>query len=161
MIVINTTPHDVHYYDEEGKTTTFAKCGVVLNVIPEPQSPLDIEIDEKRINAATYPKWADLSGIDKLQELIGDPDEAVVLIVSTITAEFFMSETGRKKYMTLFDVLLVPDTSSKFGVRDERGAIIGTTRFQRFNTYQCDDERTLNPDLLYTNQKQEPINLQA
>ena len=111
MDIINLTPHDVHIYDETGKTIirTYPASGTVARV----RSTTEIvgEVDGIEIARTTF---GEIEGLP-------DPQPDTKYIVSLLV----LQAVGGKR-----DDLLGPDTGPGSVVRDESGQIIGVRRFQ-------------------------------
>jgi hypothetical protein len=147
-LFINATPHDVHYYVRDAEVAIFPKSGFVINAVSEPQTEGNLHIsswwqgiltDVHSIKISSFPRYGGVSGLDKLEEEVHTVDGIVMkeepenwikpyvgLIVSTISSEALKDND---RVWDSADIIMVPDTSSAYGVRDKDGKILGTTRF--------------------------------
>ncbi len=115
-LTVNMTPHDICVYDNEEKTViiTFPASGYVCRCTSEtPESQLP---DRGGIPMIEAPRFRDVEG---LPPSVSAPD----VLVSMPVGEFLRDHPDWYR-----GAVLGPDTGPGYAVRDDGGAIRGTTR---------------------------------
>lgn len=138
-VVVNVTPHLIRFFDskqiadawkEAGEpevfdgVEVFPASGVVLNAVETKETTAGLHMGKKRFAAVKFHNYDKIIGWDAYCKL-AKTVEIDAVIASTITAQ----EWPWSDDFGHVDAVLVPDTSTEYGIRNSKGQPVGTTRW--------------------------------